>query len=114
LYPHQPIVLLVVKLLNIPMVCSKEKRIPIVWSDSVHLMPIISVMRSGAAGGQNVNKVNSAVRIEHLPSGRSVKCTQERSKAMNMDIAMKRLKAQLLAIAKEQRVAHVQEIGGVK
>ena len=54
----------------------------------------ITTMRSGGAGGQNVNKVNSAVRIKHLPSGLAVKCTQERSQAMNKDLAMKRLKAQ--------------------
>jgi peptide chain release factor 2 len=59
-----------------------------------------------------VNKVNSAVRIKHLPSGLAVKCTQERSQAMNKDIAMQRLKAQLLAIAKEQRVADIQKIRG--
>ena len=57
-------------------------------------------------------QVNSAVRIKHLPSGLNVKCTQERSQAMNKDLALKRLKAQLLAIAKEQRVAEIQEIRG--
>ena len=72
----------------------------------------ITTMRSGGAGGQNVNKVNSAVRIKHLPSGLNVKCTQERSQAMNKDIAMKRLKGQLLAIAKEQRVKEIKEIRG--
>ncbi len=72
----------------------------------------ITFMRSGGAGGQNVNKVNSAVRIKHLPSGLNVKCTQERSQALNKDIAMQRLKAQLLAIAQEQQVAKIQEIRG--
>lgn len=47
-----------------------------------------------------------------MPSGLNVKCTQERSQAMNKDLAMKRLKAQLLAIAKEQRVAEIKEIRG--
>jgi peptide chain release factor 2 len=72
----------------------------------------ITTMRSGGAGGQNVNKVSSAVRIKHLPSGLNVKCTQERSQVMNKDIAMKRLKGQLLAIAKEQRVQEIKEIRG--
>eukprot|EP00980_Cylindrotheca_fusiformis_P022865 scaffold9857_cov127-Cylindrotheca_fusiformis.AAC.11 len=72
----------------------------------------ITTMRSGGAGGQNVNKVNSAVRIKHLPSGLAVKCSQERSQAVNKDLAMKRLKAQLLAVAKEQRVAEIEEIRG--
>lgn len=72
----------------------------------------ITTMRSGGAGGQNVNKVNSAVRIKHLPSGLNVKCTQERSQAMNKDLAMQRLKAQLLAIAREQQVQEIQQIRG--
>jgi peptide chain release factor 2 len=72
----------------------------------------ITTMRSGGAGGQNVNKVSSAVRIKHLPSGLNVKCTQERSQAMNKDLALKRLKAQLVAIAKEQRVQEIKEIRG--
>jgi peptide chain release factor 2 len=55
-------------------------------------------MRAGGKGGQNVNKVNSTVRIKHLPSGLQVKCAQERSQSMNKNIALKRLKVQLLAI----------------
>ena len=61
---------------------------------------------------QNVNKVNSAVRIKHLPSGLAVKCAQERSQSLNKEIALKRLKAQLLAIAQEQRLQDIQEIRG--
>jgi peptide chain release factor 2 len=72
----------------------------------------ISTMRSGGKGGQNVNKLETCVRIKHLPSGLQVKCAQERSQALNKDLALKRLKGQLLAIAREQRVAEVQAIRG--
>jgi peptide chain release factor 2 len=72
----------------------------------------ITTMRAGGKGGQNVNKVNSAVRIKHLPSGLQVKCAQERSQSQNRVIALQRLKSQLLAIAQEQRVQEIAEIRG--
>ncbi|KAL7527472.1 hypothetical protein ACHAXR_003443 [Thalassiosira sp. AJA248-18] len=72
----------------------------------------ISTMRSGGKGGQNVNKVETGVRIKHVPSGIAVKCTQERSQSMNKQLALGRLKAQLLAIAQEQQLQSLKEIRG--
>tara|TARA_Y100001935_G_scaffold209151_1_gene178879 strand:- start:166 stop:1230 length:1065 start_codon:yes stop_codon:yes gene_type:complete len=70
----------------------------------------IDTYRASGAGGQHVNKTDSAVRLTHLPSGIAVQCQKERSQHKNKDQAIKQLKAKLYEIEEQKQKAEMQGI----
>ncbi len=72
----------------------------------------IDTFRSGGAGGQSVQKNDTAVRITHIPTGVVASCQNERSQTQNREMAMKVLKGRLVALQQQERKDKIEELRG--
>ena len=74
----------------------------------------VDTYRAGGAGGQHINKTDSAIRITHIPTNIVVQCQNERSQHKNRATAMKMLRAKLFAVEEQKREAEIKGLQGDK